>query len=85
MPSIVILFGADEVSCLLHQGVKLLVEGVLRCTKPTSTGGIYIFLCSSAPFLAQATSKQTAEHLTDKQVSLSSRAASLQPMAKALQ
>lgn len=78
--SIVILFRADEVSLLLHQGVEFPVEDVLRCTKPTSPGGMYIFLHT---FPCTGHFKQTAEHLTDKQVLHSSRSAWLQPTAEA--
>lgn len=56
------------------------MEDVLRCTKPTSPGGLYIFLHT---FPCTGHFKQTAEHLTDKQVLHSSRSAWLQPVAEA--
>lgn len=80
--NIVIVFRADAFSLLLHQGAKISVEGVLRCTKPTSPGGICMFLST---FPCTGDFKQAAEHLTDKQVLLSSWSASLQPTAEALE
>lgn len=80
--NIVILFRAEDVSLLLHQGAELPVEVVLRCIKPMSPGGIYTFLRT---FPCTGHFKQTAEPLTDKQVLLSSWLASLQPTAEALE